>query len=229
MLPHLQRLNLLLAELKRRQVFRAAAVYAVVAWAVIEVTSTVLPIFLLPDWVVRVVVGIMVLGFPVVLALAWAFDLTPQGVQRTATDSEAPALHLQFLHSPAFRGTLVLLVVCCTVAAGWVGWQVWLKPGALRGPDHAAVAGTLDPTNLAVLYFDDFSADGQLAYLANGITEALIHELSRLAPLRVVSRNGVKPFRDPTIPLDSLARVLGVGSLVEGSVEGSDDRINVTV
>jgi TolB-like protein len=229
MIPHLQRLNLLLAELRRRQVFRAAAVYAVVAWAVIEVTSTVLPILLLPDWVVRVVVGIMVLGFPVVLVLAWAFDLTPEGVQRTGADSATPTLHAQFLQSPAFRATLVLLVVGCTVVSGWVGWHVWLRPGAFRAPEHEAVADTLDPTNVAVLYFDDFSAGGELAYLANGITEALIHELSHLAPLRVVSRNGVKPFRDPTIPLDSLARVLGVGSLVEGSVEGSEDRINVTV
>jgi len=229
MLPHLQRLNLLLAELKRRQVFRAAAVYAVAAWAVIEVTSTILPIFLLPDWVVRAVVVAMVLGFPLVLVLAWAFDLTSQGVRRTTTDQGAPQLHILFLQSPAFRTTLVLLVLGFTGAAGWVSWQVWLKPGAVRewGPPETEVS--LDPSNLAVLYFDDFSAGGELEYLANGITEALIHELSRLEPLRVVSRNGVKPYRNPTVTVDSLARILGVGSLVEGSVEGSGDRITVTV
>jgi TolB-like protein len=229
MLPHLQRLNLLLAELKRRQVFRAAAVYAVVAWAVIEVTSTVLPIFLLPDWVVRAVVGVMVLGFPLVLVVAWAFDFTSEGFQRTETDRTAPPLHVQFLQSQAFRATLVLLVLCFTGAAGWVSWQMWLKPGALRATDPSEAEASLDPADLAVLYFDDFSSGGELEYLANGITEALIHELSRLEPLRVVSRNGVKPYRDPEIPVDSLARVLGVGSLVEGSVEGSEDRIGVTV
>jgi hypothetical protein len=96
---------------------------------------------------------------------------------------------------------------------------------ASRGPKtprfpSSPASTPLDPSSLAVLYFDDFSPGGELEYLANGITEALIQELSRLRPLRVVSRNGVKPFRDPTIPVDSLARILGVGSLVQGSVEG---------
>ncbi|MEJ2541991.1 MAG: hypothetical protein P8188_18830, partial [Gemmatimonadota bacterium] len=147
MLPHLQRLNLLLAELKRRQVFRAAAVYAVVAWAVIEVTSTVLPIFLLPDWVVRAVVGVMVLGFPLVLVVAWAFDFTSEGFQRTETDRTAPPLHVQFLQSQAFRATLVLLVLCFTGAAGWVSWQMWLKPGALRATDPSEAEASLDPAD----------------------------------------------------------------------------------
>ncbi len=231
MLPHLQRLNVLLAELKRRQVFRAAAVYAVAAWAVIEVTATLLPLFFLPEWMVRAVAAVMVLGFPVVLALAWAFDLTVEGVQRTGEALEAPPAARQFLTSSRFRATLVALVAVLTTGAGWVSWQVWLKPGAIRGPNAQRVSQrpSLDPTNLAVLYFDDFSREGELAYLANGVTESLIHELSQIEALRVVSRNGVKPFRDPTIPLDSLARLLGVGSLVEGSVEGSGDRIAVTV
>jgi TolB-like protein len=231
MLPHLQRLNVLLAELKRRQVFRAAAVYAVAAWAVIEVTATLLPLFLLPEWMVRAVAVVMVLGFPVVLALAWAFDLTAEGVQRTGEALGAPPAARQFLTSSRFRATLVVLVAVLTAGAGWVSWQVWLKPGAIRGPNAQGVSQgpALDPSNLAVLYFDDFSRGGELAYLANGVTESLIHELSQIEALRVVSRNGVKPFRDPTIPLDSLARVLGVGSLVEGSVEGSEDRIAVTV
>ncbi|MFC1574500.1 hypothetical protein ACFL3Z_00275, partial [Gemmatimonadota bacterium] len=130
MLPHLQRFNVLLAELKRRQVFRAAAVYAVAAWAVIEVTATVLPLFLLPDWVVRVVVVIMVLGFPVALAFAWAFDLTARGVMRTPADEAASDAVLQFARSLRFRITLVLMVMGLTAGAGWVSWQVWLRPGA---------------------------------------------------------------------------------------------------
>ena len=113
----------------------------------------------------------------------------------------------------------------CTAGAGWVSWHLWLKPGAIAGSNPLQVDSgpPLKPTDVAVLYFDDFSLGGELEYLANGITEALIHELSQVEALRVVSRNGVKPFRDPTISLDSLARVLGVGSIVEGSVEGSGD------
>ena len=88
---------------------------------------------------------------------------------------------------------------------------------------------SLDPTNIAVLYFDDLSADQDLGYLADGLTESLINALGLIQPLRVVSRNGVKPYRDNPIPIDSLARVLGVGSLVEGSVERSGDRLVATV
>lgn len=229
MLPHLKRLELLLTELKRRQVFRAAAFYAVAAWAVIEVCSTVLPVLLLPDWILQAVVVLAVLGFPVTLVLAWAFDVTTRGVERTGEKEGREPAAAQFARSPQFRATLVLLVVVLTAAAGWTGWQLWLKPGS-AGPQVGGEARVpLDPSSVAVLYFDDHSPGGDLAYLANGITEALIHELSQTDALQVVSRNGVKPYRDPDITIDSLARVLGTGSLVEGSVEGSGDRVSVTV
>lgn len=231
MLPHLKRLNVLLAELKRRHVFRALALYAVAAWAVVEVASTVLPVFPIPDpdGVIRTLVVLVVLGFPLVLVLAWAFDLTTEGVQRTEEDETVPPAVLHFLRSRTFRATLVLLVLFLTGGAGWASWQLWLRPGIGSGAGTDGDAPPLDPTHLAVLYFDDFSPDGELEYLANGITEALIHEFSGVELLRVVSRNGVKPFRDLDIPVDSLARVLGVGTLVEGSVEGQGDRIAVTV
>jgi serine/threonine-protein kinase len=123
----------------------------------------------------------------------------------------------------------VVFVLGFTGAVGWVSWQVWLRPGTGREGVSSPGAPTLDPTRLAVLYLDDHSPNGELSYLANGVTEALIHELSRIETLQVVSRNGVKPYRDLDISTDSLARALGVGSLVEGSVEGGTDRIVVTV
>jgi TolB-like protein len=231
MLPHLKRLNVLLAELKRRHVFRAVAVYVVASWALVEVSSTVLPVFPVPDpdAIIRILVVLVVLLFPLVLVLAWAFDLTVQGVQRTdEMEADSPAV-VQFSRSPAFQATLVLLVLLMTGGAGWVSWQLWLRPGAVGQPSSTPEVASLDPTRLAVLYFDDFSYGGELGYLANGLTEALIHELSQVEVLQVISRNGVKPYRDLSFPLDSLARVLGVGSIVEGSVEGSGDQITVTV
>jgi len=231
MLPHLKRLNVLLAELKRRHVFRAVAVYAVAAWAMVEVASTILPVFPIPDpdSVIRIIVVMVVLLFPMVLVLAWAFDLTVQGVQRTEAVEAAPPAVVQFLRSPAFQATLILLVLLLTGGAGWASWHLWLRPGAGTNGLPSVEESSLDPTRLAVLYFEDFSAGGELGYLANGITEALIHELYQVEALEVISRNGVKPYRDLSIPLDSLARILGVGSIVEGSVEGSGDRISVTV
>jgi TolB-like protein len=230
-IPHLQRLSVLLAELKRRQVFRGAAVYAVAGWVLVEVTATVLPVFPVPDpdAVIRLLVGLVVLGFPIVLVLAWVFDLTAQGVRRTGVDRTSPAPVLDFLQSPAFQGTLVFLVLLVTSGAALVSWNLWLRPGATAAPPAESGRGSLDSRRLAVLYFDDFSPRGELGYLANGMTEALIHELSQVEALEVVSRNGVKPYRDLDFPLDSLARILGVGSIVEGSVEERGDGFVVTI
>lgn len=198
MLPHLKRLNVLLAELKRRHVFRAVALYAVAAWAMVEVASTILPVFPIPDpdAVIRIIVVPVVLFFPLVLVLAWAFDLTVQGVQRTEEVEAAPPAVLHFLRSPAFQVTLILLVLLLTGGAGWVSWQLWLRPGVGMSTSPSAGRVSLDPTRLAVLYFDDFSPGGELGYLANGITEALIHDLSQVEALEVISRNGVKPYRE---------------------------------
>ena len=93
---------------------------------------------------------------------------------------------------------------------------------AVRAPE------ALDPSHVAVLYFDDYSPDQPQGHVAGGLTEALIHELSQIEALSVVSRNGVKPYRDGTTPFDTIVRTLGVGSVVEGSVERYGDRLVVT-
>lgn len=213
----LERAAALFAELRKRRVFRAAGLYLVAAWAAIEVSSTVLPLLFVPEWVVRAVTVAAVLGFPVVLVLAWAFDLTPAGFQR------APASEPPIAPSKA-RTVLAGLTILATGAVGAVAWGVWLSPSAV-----ASRTPPLDPSRVAVLYFDDHSQGGDLGHVADGVTEALIHELAQIEPLEVISRNGVKPFRDPTIPVDSIARILDVGSLVEGSVEGNAERLVATV
>ena len=102
-------------------------------------------------------------------------------------------------------------------------WRLW-PSGTL-----AATTGGLDPSNIAVLYFEDLSTDGSLQYLADGFTEGLIDELSRVNALDVVSRNGVAQFRDGTVSRDSIARALDVGTLIEGTVEPVGDRLRVAV
>ncbi len=216
MSPILEKLGTITAELRRRKVFRAAGLYLVGAWVVIEVTATVLPLLYFPEWVIRGVVVAAVLGFPIALVLAWAFDLTPEGVQRTA-----PSDDVRLLPASA-RAGLVLVTVLATGVAGWGARGLWLAPPPGDTP-------LLDPYRVAVLYFDDFSEGSRLGFLADGLTEALIHELAQIEPLKVVSRNGVKPYRSHALPLDSLARLLGVGTLVEGSVEGSGSQLRATV
>lgn len=231
------RIGALLTELRRRRIFRVAALYLLGAWAVIEVTSTVFPILLLPEVLTRAVVVLSVLGLPVALALAWAYDVTPEGIRRTSRGEpprppeggrEAP-----FVPGPAVRPLFIGGVALLTLVAGWAAWSLWLQPRAraeaTRTEEATDWRSALEPDRVAVLYFDDFSEGGRLGYLADGITEALIHDLSQLEPLEVVSRNGVKPYRGGTAPLDSIARALGAGTLVEGSVEGNADRLVGTV
>ena len=228
-----EELNALVSELRRRRVFRVAAIYGVAAWVLIEVTATIFPILLLPDWLLRVVVVGAVLGFPLALVLSWAFDITPDGVQRAEEHGGVEESTLQLIHTPGVRLGLVGLVVLVTTVAGWASWGFWLRPGADAATGAAAegedAGPELDPSRIAVLYFDDHSADLSLGHIASGLTESLIHELSQIELLSVVSRNGVKPFRDGSTAFDAMVRTLGVGSLVEGSVERRGDRLKATV
>ena len=225
-----EKLNALVSELRRRRVFRVAAIYGVAAWVFIEVTSTIL---LLPDWLMRVVVVCAVLGFPLALVLSWAFDITPDGVQRAEEHGGVEESTLQLVHTPGVRLGLVGLVVLVTAVAGWASWGLWLRPGADAGvgpaEDPATAEVELDASHVAVLYFDDHSLDGSLGHIASGLTEFLIHELSQIELLSVISRNGVKPFRDGTTAFGDMVRSLGVGSLVEGSVERLGDRLRATI
>lgn len=214
----IERVGALFDELRRRRVFHAAVVYLIVAWAVVEAAATVLPLFFVSESVVRVVTVLAVLGFPVALVAAWLYDLTPKGLERS------PASDSQFASHPKARFVLLLLAVAATGLAGAAAWALWLGPWAAVGGSPA-----LDPARVAVLYFDDHSEDGRLGYLAEGFTESLIHELTQIHALKVVSRNGVKPFRDTDVPPDSIARVLKAGSLVEGSLEGNRQRLVATV
>ncbi len=135
------------------------------------------------------------------------------GIQRRHTQRKRRSAMLW----PATIGAVVVVV------GGAIGWQ------AMRGNSSPAPTGDgLDPSRIAVLYFEDLSSDGDLGYIADGLTEGLIDELSDVRGLSIISRNGVAPFRDENIARDSIARALGVGSLIVGSVEQSRDRLRVT-
>ncbi len=128
----------------------------------------------------------------------------------------------------ASRWRLAALVVTAVVVAGGVGlWQ--MAPRGRTSAGGVPPMETADPTRIAVLYFDDFSEEQDLGHLANGFTEAVIHELSQVQALHVISRNGVKPYRDTAVTLDSIVRALNVGTVIEGSVMGSRELLRVTV
>lgn len=226
-------LRRLLSELGRRRVVHAVAVYAVVAWVAVQVAAIAFPALFIPRQALTALVFVAVLGFPVTVALAWAFEITDDGIRRTPTVAEGGAL------SPGLRVGFAAAVLLATAGLGWVGWETWLSPRARSLPARAAGSGAadpasgeaprLEPSRVAVLYFDDHSPGDTLTAFADGLTENLIHRLAQVEGLEVVSRHGVKPYRETEATLDSIARDLRAGSLVEGSVEAAGDELEVTV
>jgi len=206
-----------LAKLRRRKVLRAAGIYVTLAFVVISIVLATFPALLVPSWITRAVVVAVIAGFPLALVLAWEFEITPEGVRRARpVPGESHVARREKLAYLGF-GVLIALV--------GLGLSVRYLPIVEQAPARLK----LDPNRLAVLYFDDFSEGQQLGFLVDGLTDALINELGQVPGLEVVSRSGVQPFANANVPVDSIARVLDAGTLVQGSVAESGDLLRVTV
>ena len=217
----------LISELQRRKVFRVAAAYAVVSWGLIEIADTIFPNLGLPSWTVTPVIALVALGFPVALLLAWAFELTPDGVRRTsAADVDASN------GPPAWRGAdrwifagLAAVIGVLLVERLWFAGREPTPPVAMSTP-AAPVADAAVPA-IAVLRFENFSPDPADAYFAGGMTEEIAGQLARLSGLRVMSRTAVVRALEGGKTLDQMAAELGVGSVLEGSVRKAGDRVRI--
>jgi class 3 adenylate cyclase/TolB-like protein/tetratricopeptide (TPR) repeat protein len=167
-------------------------------------------------------------GFEAVEVYAVASEEGEEGEESAVAGvkARAKALLRELGRRPA-RPAVVAIGILIAVAA-WSILRPGEPPGGETGGDLAVASATLDPSRVAVLYFEDHSEGRRLGYLADGLTEGLIHDLTQIAELDVVSREGVKPYRDASTPLDSIAHALGAGTIVEGSVEESGDIVRVT-
>jgi adenylate cyclase len=223
----------LLAELRRRRVFRVAGGYAVVAWLVMQIAETTFPYLGLPAWTVTLVIVIMALGFPVALVLGWAYDITPEGVVRT---EPAPGAR------PAGRGrwavgggVAALLLMTAVAFSPWGPGTGSEGPGSgLAGPAAAREGGhdgALPPRErtVAVLPLDGIGDDAENLYFSEGITEDIIAHLSRISDLRVISRTSVLQYRERTGSLRDIGDALGAGMILEGSVRRSANRVKLVV
>ena len=205
-------------ELKRRNVFRVGVAYVIVAWLIAQVTELALDSFAAPDWVMKTVLFLLVVGFPLALILAWAFDLTPAGVRKTGdAEGDKP-------RAPRGGQKLNYLIVGALVAAlAFIAYQN-LGPGLDPGP--AEIAGIKE--SVAVLPFHDLSEGGDQAWFADGLTEEILNSLAQLPELKVISRTSSFHFRDKDLPLREIAARLDVAHIVEGSVRRYSDRLRVT-
>ena len=202
-------------ELRRRKVYRAAVAYAVAGWLSIQVVAVVFPVLALPMWSLRVVVVTVLAGFPLVLALAWAFELGPSGVRKTPDSPADPTCPPAFAPS---RRNVVALVLVGAVISALCGYFLLSR----------SAPGEIDKS-IAVLPFDNFSEDKENEHFADGVHDDVLTSLAKIEDLKVISRTSVMQYRARTHNIRAIAQELGVSAIVEGSLRRSGNRIRLVV
>src|SRR5437588_7933563 len=204
------------AELKRRNVYKVAVGYAVVGWLLIQVATQVFPFFEIPNWAVRLVVLFIVIGFPIALVIAWAFELTPGGIKRTEeADRVYPGRSLG-------RAWIYVLISAGLLSAGL------FFLGRYTAPNENKI-GNVPAKSIAVLPFENLSHDPDNAYFAEGMQDEILARLSKIADLKVISRTSTQKYKSAPDNLREIAKQLGVGNVLEGSVQKSGDAVRVNV
>ena len=203
------------AELRRRRVVRVAVVYAIAGWVVIEVASTMLPGLHLPPWTVTLVIALVVLGFPITFLMGWMFDLGPGGVQRT---------------SPAVAPSPVASVAADPARLPDAPPQE-RRAAERPTPSVPRAASALDDEGrrtIAVLPFVNMSGESENEYFSDGISEEILNLLAKLPQLKVASRTSSFNFKGKEVSIPMVARELGVGTVLEGSVRRAGERVRIT-
>lgn len=208
-----------ISELRRRNVLRVAAAYALVSWILIEAGSVLLPTFGAPESFFRIYVIMVVFGFVVAMIIAWVFEVTPEGVKR-----ERDIDRSSYVARP--RNRMNVLIIALLVLA--LGVSITFNVSGLRTSGSADVA-TAGRDSIAVLPFSNRSADAENQYFADGIHDDILTRLAGVETLRVISRTSVNEYRDTSKNVRQIGRELGVATIVEGAVQRAGDQVRVTV
>jgi TolB-like protein/Flp pilus assembly protein TadD len=194
-------------ELQRRKVYRVAAAYIIAAGFLIQIASAAFPAWELPDWSLRLVIALLLIGFPIALILAWAYDITAHGIQVTPTTPEANR-----------RRNLILLIAAGVIVSAAAGF--FLLP---------RVAAHKTDKSIAIMPFQNLSAEKENAYFADGVQEEVLMHLAKIADLKVISRTSTQQYENKPRNLREIAKQLGVANILEGSVQKVADRVRVNV
>lgn len=222
------------SELKRRNVYKVAVAYAVVAWLLIQIATQVFPFFEIPNWAVRLVVILLILGFPVALILSWAFEITPEGIKLESEIAQSKSITRR-----TGRKIASLTIVVAIIAAGMFAYQ-FLRPqrhagvegGAPATPGSEGLAGarpSIPEKSIAVLPFDNLSDDKSNAYFTDGIQDEILTRLSKIAALKVISRTSTQKYKSTPENLREVGQQLGVANFLEGSVQKIANAVHVNV
>src|SRR5215467_14406358 len=203
------------AELKRRNVYKVAIAYIVGGWALSQGIAQVFPVFDTPNWLIRLLVVLIILGLPVSVLFAWFFELTPEGIKRTATADAMPA-------SAKPKKYLWLYVVVIGAAMSIGLFFLGRYSATTSAPDVSA-------KSIAVLPFENLSRDPDNAYFTEGVQDEILTRLAKVADLKVISRTSTQHFKSAPEDLRDIAKQLGVANVLEGSVQKAADQVRVNV
>src|SRR3984893_2973380 len=205
------------SELKRRNVYKVAVAYAVVGWLLAQIATQIFPFLEIPNWVVRFVIVLIAIGFPIALVIAWAFEATPEGIKRTEV---ADAKHE---HS---RGKTWIYVVIIGAA---ISVALFFAGRYTAGNNASAARIELPAKSIAVLPFDNLSRDPDNAFFAEGVQDEILTRLAKVADLKVIARTSTQKFKSAPDDLRNVANQLGVMNILEGSVQKANDQVRVNV
>ena len=213
------------AELKRRNVYKVAIAYAVVAWLLMQVASQIFPFFEIPNWAVRLVVLLLIIGFPVALILAWAFELTPEGIKCTES---ADALSVKTSRN---RVWVYVVVIAAALSVGVFFLGRYTAASKQSEPSNAGAqsVSAIPEKSIAVLPFENVTRDPDTEYLSDGISEALINSLAELQQLKVIARSTAFRYKGQQVDPQAVGRELKVRTVLMGVVRQLGDRLNVQV
>jgi len=204
------------AELKRRNVYKVAAAYAIVGWLIVQVATQVFPFLEIPNWVVRAVIVLVAIGFPIALIIAWAFELTPEGLKRTED-----ALTKRRSKSHVW---IYVIVIAALFSVGLFFAGRYTAPRLQQ-----SVAATGPGKSIAVLPFENLSDDKSAAYFADGIQDQILTKLASIADLKVISRTSTAKYKSKPEDLKIVAQQLGVANVLEGTVQKAADKVRINV
>ena len=211
------KINNFFAELKRRNVYKVAVAYAIVGWLLVQIATQVFPFLEIPNWVVRLVIALVTIGFPIALVIAWAFEATPQGIQRTEVADAMSTAPGKKKHAWIF---VVIFGAAISVGLFFIGRYTGR---------NTASASELPAKSIAVLPFDNLSRDPDNAYFAEGVQDEILTRLAKVADLKVISRTSTQRFKSAPSDLREIAKQLGVMNILEGSVQKANDQVRVNV
>jgi TolB-like protein/Tfp pilus assembly protein PilF len=212
------------AELKRRNVYKVAVAYIVAGWALSQGIAQVLPVFDVSNWAIRLIVLLIIIGLPVALSLAWAFELTPEGIKRTEdVDLVAQSRRKSYTW-------IYVVVIGAVFSIGLVFIGRYTARNTATGTRTETVTGSSIPQkSIAVLPFENLSDDKNAAYFADGIQDEILTKLASIADLKVISRTSTARYKSKPEDLRTVSQQLGVATVLEGSVQKASDKVRVNV